>query len=400
MPSFSSFIAKKYFFSLGKLGAIRLMSLAALVGLALGTAAMTVVLSAFAGLEDLILTQFEDANATLKIESATGPFVELTSEDSLFLSGLEANFEETSTMAIYEKRVLLTYGENQHIAYLLGVPKEYAERHHLSEHLLTMADPGMDYGTYTLTLGAGVAYHLGLSSTNPPPIVSVYLPKITSKTSVLNLSDAIDGQNAFATAIHSVQPDYDQKYALAPQGWFKDFTGAKAPSFIEIHTAEERRVRKAIEAHFGNRMTVANRLEQEATLFKVMRSERMVVVFILAFIVLLASFGVVSALIIIALEKKDDVHTLWAMGASEADLRSIFFKNGLLIVATGWLSGMVVGLGIIALQHYVGIVPLGTGYVQEYYPVSLKWEHIALTSAIVLGIGSSLSAWATRRVIK
>ena len=376
------------------------MSLAALVGLALGTAAMTVVLSAFAGLEDLILTQFEDANATLKIESTTGPFVELTSEDSLFLNGIEANYEETSTMVIYEKRVLLTYGENQHIAYLLGVPKEYAERHHLSEHLLTMADPGMDYGTYTLTLGAGVAYHLGLSSTNPPPIVSVYLPKITSKTSVLNLSDAIEGQNAFATAIHSVQPDYDQKYALATQGWFKDFTGAKAPSFIEIHTAEERRVRKAIEAHFGNRMTVANRLEQEATLFKVMRSERMVVVFILAFIVLLASFGVVSALIIIALEKKDDVHTLWAMGASEADLRSIFFKNGLLIVATGWLSGMVVGLGIIALQHYVGIVPLGTGYVQEYYPVSLKWEHIALTSAIVLGIGSSLSAWATRRVIK
>lgn len=361
---------------------------------------MTVVLSAFAGLEDLILTQFEDANATLKIESATGPYVELTSEDSLFLSGLEANYEETSTMAIYEKRVLLTYGENQQIAYLLGVPKDYAERHHLPEHLLTMADPAMDYGTYTLTLGAGVAYHLGLSSTNPPPIVSVYLPKITSKTNVLNLSDAIEGQNAFATAIHSVQPDYDQKYALAPQGWFKDFTGAKAPSFVEIHTAQERRVRRAIEGHFGDRMTIANRLEQEATLFKVMRSERMVVVFILAFIVLLASFGVVSALIIIALEKKDDVHTLWAMGASESDLRSIFFKNGLLIVATGWLSGLVVGLGIIALQHYVGIVPLGTGYVQEYYPVSLKWEHIALTSTIVLGIGSSLSAWATRRVIK
>jgi lipoprotein-releasing system permease protein len=214
------------------------MSLAALVGLALGTAAMTVVLSAFAGLEDLILTQFEDANATLKIESATGPFVELTSEDSLFLSGLEANYEETSTMAIYEKRVLLTYGENQHIAYLLGVPKDYAERHHLSEHLLTMADPGMDYGTYTLTLGAGVAYHLGLSSTNPPPIVSVYLPKITSKTNVLNLSDAIEGQNAFATAIHSVQPDYDQKYALAPQGWFKDFTGAKAPSLKKAKSVQ------------------------------------------------------------------------------------------------------------------------------------------------------------------
>jgi lipoprotein-releasing system permease protein len=376
------------------------MSLAALIGLALGTAAMTVVLSAFAGLEDLILTQFEDANATLKIESATGPYIELNAEDSLFLSSLEASYEQTSTMAIYEKRVLLTYGENQHIAYLLGVPEEYAERHHLSQHLLTMADPAMDFGTYTLTLGAGIAYHLGISSTNPPPIVSVYLPKITSKTSVLNLSDAIEGQNAFATAIHSVQPDFDQKYALAPQGWFKDFTGAKAPSFVEIHTAEERRLRKVLEDHFGDRMTIANRLEQESTLFKVMRSERIVVVFILTFIVLLASFGVVSALIIIALEKKSDVHTLWAMGASEADLRRIFFKNGLLIVATGWLCGLALGASVIALQHFVGIVPLGTGYVQEYYPVSLKWEHIALTSAIVLGIGSSLSAWATRRVIK
>ena len=60
------------------------MSFAALVGLALGAAAMTVVLSAFAGLEDLILTQFEDANATLKIESATGPDIELNTEDSLF----------------------------------------------------------------------------------------------------------------------------------------------------------------------------------------------------------------------------------------------------------------------------------------------------------------------------
>ncbi|HCP41462.1 MAG TPA: hypothetical protein DIT65_06675 [Cryomorphaceae bacterium] len=376
------------------------MSLAALVGLALGTAAMTVVLSAFAGLEDLILSQFKDANATLKIESATGPYIELTLEDSLFLSGLEASYEETVTMAIFQKRVLLTYGENQHIAYLLGVPKEYAERHHLSEHLLTMADPAMDYGKFTLTLGAGIAYHLGLSTTNPPPIVSVYLPKIAAKTNVLNLSDAIEGQNAFAIAIHSVEPNYDQKYALAPQGWFKKFTGSKAPSFIEIHSAAESRVRKALEGHFGDRITIRNRLEQEAALFKVMRSERMVVVFILAFIVLLASFGVVSALIIIALEKKGDVHTLWAMGASESDLRNIFFKNGLMIVATGWLSGLLVGFGVIALQHYVGIVPLGTGYVQEYYPVSLKWEHIALTSAIVLSIGSSLSAWATRKVIK
>ena len=400
MRSFSSFIAKKYFFSLGKLGSIRLMSFAALIGLALGTAAMTVVLSAFAGLEDLIAGQFEDANATLKIEPAIGPSINVSEEDSIFLNGLTQDFEATSIMHIFEKRVLLTYGENQYISYLLGVPKAYSTRHNLSEHLLTIADPSMDYGKYTLSMGEGVAYHLGLSSTNPPPVVSIYLPKINAKTNALNLSKAVDGQDAFITAIHSVQADYDQKFAIAPEGWFKEFTGMKTPSFLEVHTTDEKAVRKLLDRYFKDSVIISDRLEQEATLFKVMKSERIVVVCILSFIVLLASFGVVSALLIIALEKKSDVRTLWSMGSSDKDLRKIFFKNGILIVSTGWLSGLLFGMAIIALQKWIGIVPLGSGYVQEYYPVSLKWQHVVITTVIVLGIGSSLSAWATRRVIK
>ena len=376
------------------------MSFAALIGLALGTAAMTVVLSAFAGLEDLIAGQFEDANATLKIEPAIGPSINVSEEDSIFLNGLTEDFEATSIMHIFEKRVLLTYGENQYISYMLGVPKEYSTRHNLSEHLLTMADPSMDYGKYTLSIGAGVAYHLGLSSTNPPPVVSIYLPKINAKTNALNLSKAVDGQDAFTTAIHSVQADYDQKFAIAPEGWFKEFTGMTAPSFLEVHTTDETAVRKLLERYFKDTVIISDRLEQEATLFKVMRSERIVVVCILSFIVLLASFGVVSALLIIALEKKSEVRILWSMGGSDKDLRKIFFKNGILIVSTGWLSGILLGIAIIALQKWIGIVPLGSGYVQEYYPVSLKWQHVVLTTVIVLGIGSSLSAWATRRVIK
>ena len=173
-----------------------------------------------------------------------------------------------------------------------------------------------------------------------------------------------------------------------------------APSFLEVHTPDETAVRKLLERYFKDSVIISDRLEQEATLFKVMRSERIVVVCILSFIVLLASFGVVSALLIIALEKKSDVRTLWSMGSSDKDLRKIFFKNGILIVSTGWLSGLLLGIAIIALQKWVGIVPLGSGYVQEYYPVSLKWQHVVLTTVIVLGIGSSLSAWATRRVIK
>ena len=215
----------------------------------------------------------------------------------------------------------------------------------------------------------------------------------------MNIQNAIEGENAFGTSIHAVQPDYDQKYVLCPEEWFKEFTGISKPSFVEVHTGDEDQLRTALSKYFGDRVTVADRLEQEATLFKVMRSERIVVIGILTFIVLLASFGVVSALLIIALEKKEDVNTLRSMGATETDLRGIFFKNGLLIVLTGWGSGLIFGGILIALQQFVGIVPLGTGYVQEYYPVVLEWQHVALTSAIVLTIGTALSAWATRKVL-
>ena len=95
------------------------MSLTALFGLALGTAAMTIVLSAFAGLEELISEQFEDANADLKLSPVDGPYLNIDHSDSLFLSGLKSNFSDTKIFPIYKKRVLLTYGNNQHIAYLL-----------------------------------------------------------------------------------------------------------------------------------------------------------------------------------------------------------------------------------------------------------------------------------------
>jgi lipoprotein-releasing system permease protein len=131
-----------------------------------------------------------------------------------------------------------------------------------------------------------------------------------------------------------------------------------------------------------------------------MRSERLVVLAILAFVVVLASFGIVSALTIIALEKKNDIYTLWSMGTSNAQLRAIFFKNGLLIVLAGWAVGLGIGTSIILIQKYIGVVSLGSGYIQEYYPVVLSWQHYLLTTTIVLSIGTSISLWSTGKVIQ
>lgn len=375
------------------------MSMTALLGLALGTAAMTVVLSAFAGLEDLVGDQFLHANPALKISPSTGQYLELSKADSVFVSNTAAKYPNSVFEPVYEQRVLLTQGEHQHIAYLLGVSQEYIREHHLIDHLMTQADPALDLGGNTMALGAGVAYHLGISSTNPPPIISIYLPKITTKTNALNLSESVKAKNVFVTSIHNVQPDYDANKVVAPKEWVKEFIEADAPSYLEVYD-ENNALRREIEAHFKDRVVVADRLEQEATLFKVMRSERLVVIAILAFVVFLASFGVVSALTIIALEKDNDIKTLWAMGASNEQLRKLFFTNGMYITLSGWGTGMLLGTAIILLQKYVGLITLGSGYVQEYYPVTLKLEHFLLTTIIVLGIGTIMSLWSTKNVVR
>lgn len=373
------------------------MSLTALIGLSLGTAAMTLVLSAFAGLEDLVGSQFEHSNPALKISPASGQFLELTAEDSTFIANEAAHYPASVFEHIYEQRVLLVRENYQVIADLLGTSDEYIREHHIEDYVLTLAEPKFMRNSSAIRLGSEVSNKLGISNTNPPPKITVYLPKINSSTNALNLKNTVESKDALVVSVHTLQPDYDRK-VIAPSDWVKEFTGAKHPSYLEVYSDDDD-LRKSIEDHFSDRVVVADRLEQEITTYKLMRSERLVVIAILAFVVLLASFGVVSALTIIALEKDNDIRTLWSMGASNGQLRRLFFTNGMYIVGAGWALGMVIALILIFLQQQFKLIKYGPG-VNQFYPVKIEPSNVLLTTAIVLSIGIIMSAWSTRNVVR
>ena len=374
------------------------MSLTALIGLSLGTAAMTLVLSAFAGLEDLVGSQFEHSNPALKISPASGQFLELTAEDSTFIANEAAHYPASVFEPIYEQRVLLVRENYQVIADLLGTSDEYIREHHIEDYVLTLAEPKFMRDSSAIRLGSEVSNKLGISNTNPPPRITVYLPKINSSTNVLNPNKAaVDSCKALVVSVHTLQPDYDRK-VIAHSDWVKEFTGAKHPSYLEVYSDDDD-LRKSIEDHFSDRVVVADRLEQEITTYKLLRSERLVVIAILAFVVLLASFGVVSALTIIALEKDNDIRTLWSMGASNRQLRRLFFTNGMYIVGAGWALGMVIAFILIFLQQQFELIKYGPG-VKQFYPVKIEPSNVLLTTAIVLSIGIIMSAWSTRNVVR
>ncbi|NDH77572.1 MAG: FtsX-like permease family protein, partial [Flavobacteriia bacterium] len=103
--------------------------------------------------------------------------------------------------------------------------------------------------------------------------------------------------------------------------------------------------------------------------------------------------------IAIALEKDNDIRTLWSMGASNGQLRRLFFTNGMYIVGAGWALGMVIALILIFLQLQFKLISWGPE-VDQFYPVTLKLSHVLLTTVIVLGIGTIMSAWSTRNVVR
>lgn len=397
--SIATFIARKYFFSKSHVGAVNLMNLTALVGLALGTAAMIVVLAAFQGLESLIGDQFQNVNATLKVEPVNGKHLVLDDTDSNLIANLIPQDPEAATHLVVEQRVLAHYGEQQHIVWLKGVTQHYRQTHNVEENLVTQYPIDAWRGPL-LSIGGGVGYHLGISHTNPPQTVNLYLPEVSQETNVLNIGDNLRHERALAVEIFELQADFDANNILAPYDFVAEFIGNATPSYLEIQTTQPKLWRNALEGPWKDKYTIRNRIEQEATLFKVMQSEHTVVILLLSFVIFLSTFGVASAQIMIALEKKQDTKTLWSMGATTHQLRSIFALNGLLTVLVSWITGIGLGLLLVYIQQEVGLLRLGSGYIENFYPVEWQWNHVWLVSGVVLGIGTVMSVWSARNVVK
>lgn len=146
----------------------------------------------------------------------------------------------------------------------------------------------------------------------------------------------------------------------------------------------------------GPEFQVKDRLEQQAVFMKVMKTESLFTFLVFALILGIASFTIMGSLSMMMLDKKDHLRTLWAMGADIGTLRSIFFKEGLLISGAGLVLGLVLGLLAVVAQEQFGWIKLGQGYVVEAYPVVLRVRDLLLVALTVALLGG-LSSWLTSR---
>ncbi len=392
---FSLFVAKRYLVSKKSHNLINVISLVSLTGILVGTFALVVVLSVFNGFESVIKSLYHSFNPDLLIMPEKGK----TFHYAVFpVQKLKRIQGFGKIVQVAEEDALFKYGDKQYIARIKGV----------SENFKTVKD----FDTLTVdgkfvlqqgnadfaVLGAGVAWVLNLNLNDMNRLLRVYVPK-RGNASSFNFSNAFNSETIQPIGVFSIQQDFDQKYVLTSLRFVKKLLNYKDErTSIEIYLKSNANVdviQTKIENILGKKFSVKNRFEQNETLFKVMKSEKIAIYLILVFILILASFNMIGSVSILIVEKMKDIAVLKSMGTDKKTVRRIFLYEGVLINIIGSVLGLFFGFVILLLQQHYGFIKLGGGegaFIIDAYPVSMKIRDFILVFFTVQAIGF-IAAW-------
>ncbi|MBE3095167.1 MAG: ABC transporter permease, partial [Actinobacteria bacterium] len=365
-----------------------IISAVSVAGVAVGTMALIIILSVFNGLETMVNAIFNTFDPDIKITAAEGKtFIADTSRLKLL-----ANVDGLSCYSLtIEENALLKYGDRQFIATIKGVDDNYA--------MVTNIDSSMWEGDFILRNdkgrsyaipGIGVAQYLGIRINFITPL-NIIVIRNTGSTNI-NSENALIEKFIFPSGIFEVEKEYDSKYVYIPIEFARELTEIEdGVSSVEIKftdQADPRIAQKNIVKIFGKGFVVQNRYEQQEIFYKVMRSERLAIFFILTLILIIASFNIIGSLTMLIIEKERDIKILKSLGADNDLIRKIFIFEGWLISIIGAVAGIILGFAICWLQQTFGLVKLQSeSLIMDSYPVVMKVKDFIIVPGTVLLIG-------------
>lgn len=388
------YIAKRYLFSPKSQNAVNVITAISVIGVAVGTIALVVVLSVFNGFESLIKSQYNQLNPDFVVQSKHSKVFSIQNLEVDVLSNL-SNWE--SVQEVLEEKVLLRNDDEEQIARIKGVSIwNQSDSLSIEKYIFK----GSSFRQYPednwVVIGQSIAQVLSVSVEPLNNRLHVFVPNLRAKS--LSVSEKPFVEEVFyVSGIYSVRAEYDANYVIANLSDVQQFLQKEDKlSALEFNVSDDEDVEKVqvlLQDFFGDAFVVKNRFQQQEFLYKVLQTEKWAIFFILAFILLIATFNIVASIIMIVLEKRKDISSLWAIGAPEKTIQQIFFYEGLLITSLGGGLGLVLGVGLCLVQQQYGIIQLGEqgAFIVNAYPVELQWLDVALIMATVLCVGVLLT---------
>ena len=391
-PAF--FIARRYLFAKKSHNVINVISLISTAGIAIGCAALVIILSVYNGFNDFLKSLYESSEADLVISPAKGKVFSPTDEK---FDAIRSDAGVVSFCEILEENIFLQYGGRTSLATARGVDQEYLNVTELEQYLIN-GEFKLGYGSVPeMVLGRTVAATLGVNPSFTTPI-QAYFPSRTGEVSLIDPTSSLHSIKLFPAGILAIDQYFDRKYVIMPIRSMRNLLEYKDEvSSIELRLSPELtsnathgvspQYQSKIESLLGGDFEVKNKFQQKESLYKLMTYEKTAIYLILLFVVLIISCNIFGSLSMLVIEKKEDISVLRSMGADNNLIKKIFRTEGRMISALGIVTGIAIGLLVCYLQQRFGFVKMPGNFVIEAYPVSVRWSDVLLIFCSVAAIG-------------
>ena len=408
--------AFRYLFARKSHNVINIISSISVAGMAIGTAALIVILSVYNGFDALVRSSMSTLDPDFLITPATGkvfvPEEHREAFDQLY------DMPEIATMCtVLEESVFVSYDKRQATARAKGVDEVYEQETLLREHIRSGQFRLHRGDIPEVCVGAALAWQLGLNPRFVTPL-EIWYPSRTRNISLVNPTGALNCAKVYPTGTFSVNSDVDAQYIILPIEKMRELLEYENEvSGVEIRLASEvqaagsasngdgstrrvdvRKVGEQIAAIMGESFVVKDRYQQNESVYKMMTYEKMVIWMILLFVVLIIAFNIFGSLSMLIIEKKDDIATMRNLGMPESMIRRVFVLEGWFISLLGLGIGLILGLAVAYWQQQTGFIKMPGNFLVESYPVVIQSLDIWITALSVALVGWLIALIPSRRI--
>lgn len=404
--NFPFFIARRYVFSKKSTNAINVISAISVVGVAVGTMALVIVLSVFNGFHDLVASFFTNFDPQIELVPKQG---KTAPADDPLLDQIRKMPEVSVHTDVLEDQGLAVYGDRQQMVTVMGVDDNFTQLTNISDILYGDGEFTLQAANLFYAIpGIRLAQDMGLGA-RFDGYLKLYAP--VRRGQITDLEDPSDGFVVDSLISPGVvfavnQAKYDRDRVICSIGFARrlfDQDGMLSSLQIRLKPGSDlAAVKKQMREIVGSKYRVLDRFEQQSDTFNIMQIEKVLAYVFLTFILMVACFNIISSLSMLIIDKKADAATLRNLGATDRQIRSIFLLEGRIISAIGAVVGILLGLLLCWLQQEFGLVHMGDSagsFVVNAYPVSVHYDDVAIVFVTVLLIGWG-AAWIPTRKLK
>lgn len=399
-------IAGRYLRSRKSHSAVGAIAAVSIIGMAVATAAIICVLSVFNGFKSVIGDRLDTLTPDVLVEPAAGKIFMDADSVAAIVGRIKGVDVVTPTLA---DNALIIFNGREMPVFLVGVdPENYAK----TTHIRQLIDPkegrylkgGMDRGMPETAISIGVASQM---STFPEDCLLLFTPRRKGKVNLANPAASFITDSLYVTGVYrAMQNDYDENRVMVDLPTARRMFQYDSDEASTLHVsaapgADPVRLAEDVQKILGPKFIVKDRLRQQEMNFRMIEIEKWVSFLLLGFILIIASFNIISTLSMLVLEKEASLTTLAAMGMSRNKIGSVFAWESFLVTATGGIAGILLGLVLCLLQQHFGFIKIGDGTqtIMSAYPVVVKASDILLCALPLLLIGA-LSAVVTSQFAK